>query len=221
MKIDFNLMGKLASEYDYQYLVEEFYGNIIANKLDKKFGIYVGFEHNTFKIDSLDLNIPFREVESYEALEKMIADKMGGNETDTKLKNKFQYFISDFRLTEKPNEIKKKSCYHDFFNTMGFFDLIWWVKKNEFIRNGTIGHQMMDNAQNYADSNENDSTTYFHPIGNCLRYQIRHCEWINLETVDSAFEGWQMKFLKNGKIQFKGISKEDWDKILYIFKICQ
>lgn len=46
MIIDYDLMAKLAKDYDYQYQIEELYGNLIANRLDKDFDIYVSFNES-------------------------------------------------------------------------------------------------------------------------------------------------------------------------------
>ena len=64
---------------------------------------------------------------------------------------------------------------------MMFFDLLWYLKTNEFIRDGS---------------------------------------WIDLTTVDPKFSGLQIKFFQNGKVQMKGLSTEDWDKIIHLDEIC-
>lgn len=59
MVIDYDLMAKLAKEYDYQYQIEEIYGNLIANRLDKDFDIYVAFNesYKEFTCEALGLKI--------------------------------------------------------------------------------------------------------------------------------------------------------------------
>ena len=41
-----------------------------------------------------------------------------------------------------------------------------------------------------------------------------------MTTVDPKFRGWQIKFFQNGKVQMKGLSVEDWDKIIHLDEIC-
>ena len=102
---------------------------------------------------------------------------------------------------------------------MMFFDLLWYLKTDEFIRDGSIGHKLMDVAQSYADKYTDDTATYFYPRSE-LQYQVRYGEWIDMTTVDPKFSGWQIKFFQNGKVQMKGLSTEDWDKIIHLDEIC-
>ena len=102
---------------------------------------------------------------------------------------------------------------------MIFFDLLWYLKTNEFIRDGSIGSNLMNVAQSYADKYTDDTATYFYPR-TYLQYQIRYGAWIDLATVDPKFNGWQIKFFQNGKVQMKGLSTEDWDKIVHLDEIC-
>ena len=41
-----------------------------------------------------------------------------------------------------------------------------------------------------------------------------------MTTVDPKFSGLQIKFFQNGKVQMKGLSAEDWDKIVHLDEIC-
>ena len=102
---------------------------------------------------------------------------------------------------------------------MMFFDLLWYLKTDEFVRDGSIGHKLMDVAQDYADKYSDDNATYFYPRS-VLQYQIRYGSWIDLTTVDPKFSGLQIKFFQNGKVQMKGLSSEDWDKIVHLDEIC-
>ena len=94
------------------------------------------------------------------------------------------------------------------------------IKTNEMKRDGSIGYELMNDSQDYSDKYPNDKATFFYPR-NGLQYQIRYGDWIDLTTVDAMFSGWSIKFFKNGKIQMKGISTKDWDKIITIFNICE
>ena len=100
-----------------------------------------------------------------------------------------------------------------------FFDLLWYLKTNEFIRYSSIGNNLMNIAQEYADKYTDDTATYFYPRA-YLQYQIRYGTWIDLATVDPKFSGWQIKFFQNGKVPMKGLSVEDWDKIVHLDEIC-
>jgi hypothetical protein len=159
-----------------------------------------------------------RDVKSYDELHDLIKDKIGDDNEDALLKNKFKYFMDYIKVESKIGEIKDYSSYS--FDTMGFFDLLWYLKTDKFLRDGSKGHELMNVAQDYADKYPNDNATYFYPR-TYLQYQIRYGSWIDMTTVDAKFSGWMVKFFKNGKIQIKGMSDEDWNKIVYIYDICE
>ena len=71
----------------------------------------------------------------------------------------------------------------------------------------------------FADKYSDDNATYFYPRSG-LQYQVRYGSWIDLTTVDPKFSGLQIKFFQNGKVQMKGLSSEDWDKIVHLDEIC-
>ena len=217
MEINYDFMAELARDYEYQYQVEELYGKMIASKLSKEFGIYVGFQDRYFICDSVGFKVYFRDVKDYKQLYSMIKDKIGDDVDDTKLKDKFHYLFSELSVESKIGE------FHDYsrgsFDSMQFFDLLWYLKTDEFVRGGSIGHKLMDVAQEYADKYTDDTATYFYPRS-VLQYQIRYGSWIDLTTVDPKFSGLQIKFFQNGKVQMKGLSAEDWDKIIHIDEIC-
>ena len=73
MNIDYKLMAELAEQYEYEYQVIDLYGKLIANKLDKEFGIFVGFDESSdcFNIDALGKKIYFRDVKDYDSLKKI------------------------------------------------------------------------------------------------------------------------------------------------------
>lgn len=217
MTIDYDLLAELAKEYEYQYDVEDLYGKMIASKLSEEFGIYVGFRDRYFICDSVGFKVYFRDVKDYKQLYSMIKDKIGDGADDAKLKDKFHYLFGELSVESKIGE------FHDYsrgsFDSMQFFDLLWYLKTDEFIRDGSIGHKLMDVAQNYADKYPTDNATYFYPRSG-LQYQVRYGEWIDMTTVDPKFSGWQIKFFQNGKVQMKGLSAEDWDKIIHINEIC-
>ena len=133
------------------------------------------------------------------------------------MKDKFHYLFSELSVESKIGE------FHDYsrgsFDSMQFFDLLWYLKTDEFVRGGSIGHKLMDVAQEYADKYTDDTATYFYPRS-VLQYQIRYGSWIDLTTVDPKFSGLQIKFFQNGKVQMKGLSTEDWDKIVHLDEIC-
>ena len=217
MVVDYDFMAELARDYEYQYQVEDLYGKMIASKLSKEFGIYVGFRDRYFICDSVGFKVYFRDVKDYKQLYSMIKDKIGDDVDDTKLKDKFHYLFDEISVESKVGE------FHDYsrgsFDSMGFFDLLWYLKTDEFIRDGSIGRKLMDVAQDYADKYTDDTATYFYPR-TYLQYQIRYGTWIDLATVDPKFNGWQIKFFQNGKVQMKGLSTEDWDKIVHLDEIC-
>ena len=217
MVVDYNLLAELAKEYEYQYDVEDLYGKMIANKLSEEFGIYVGFRDRYFICDSVGFKVYFRDIKDYKQLYTMIKDKIGDGADDAKLKDKFHYLFGELSVESKIGE------FHDYsrgsFDSMQFFDLLWYLKTDEFIRDGSIGHKLMDVAQAYADKYKDDTATYFYPR-TYLQYQIRYGSWIDLSTVDDKFSGWQIKFFQNGKIQMKGLSAEDWGKIIHVDEIC-
>lgn len=220
MVIDYDLLAKLAKEYDYEYQVEDFYGKLIAQKLDKEFNVYVEFNesYNEFRCDAIGLKIRMNDVKSYEDLREIFKNKFETNSDDAFLKNKFKYFMSDIEVESKIGELKDYSSYS--FDTMGFFDLLWYVKTDEFRRDGTKGSELMKIAQEYADKYPNDNATFFYPRSG-LQYQIRFGEWIDMTTVDAKFSGWMIKFFRNGKIQIKGINDKDWNKIVHVKEVCK
>lgn len=217
MVVDYDLLAELAKEYEYQYDVEDLYGKMIASKLSEEFGIYVGFRDRYFICDSVGFKVYFRDVKDYKQLYSMIKDTIGDGADDAKLKDKFHYLFGELSVESKVGE------FHDYsrgsFDSMQFFDLLWYLKTDEFIRDGSIGHKLMDVAQVYADKYKDDTATYFYPR-TYLQYQIRYGSWIDLSTVDDKFSGWQIKFFQNGKVQMKGLSTEDWDKIIHLDEIC-
>lgn len=217
MVVDYDLLAELAKEYEYQYDVEDLYGKMIASKLSEEFEIYVGFRDRYFICDSVGFKVYFRDVKDYKQLYSMIKDTIGDGADDAKLKDKFHYLFGELSVESKVGE------FHDYsrgsFDSMQFFDLLWYLKTDEFIRDGSIGHKLMDVAQAYADKYQDDTATYFYPR-TYLQYQIRYGSWIDLSTVDDKFSGWQIKFFQNGKVQMKGLSVEDWDKIVHIDEIC-
>ena len=217
MVVDYDLFVELAKEYEYQYKVEDLYGDMIASKLSEEFGIYIGFDNRYFTCSSIGFKVYFKDVKDFKQLHDMIADKIGNGADDAKLNDKFYYFFSNVSVESKIGEFHNYDRYS--FNSMSFFDLLWYLKTDEFIRDGSIGHKLMDVAQDYADKYSDDNATYFYPRSG-LQYQIRYGSWIDLTTVDPKFSGWQIKFFQNGKVQMKGLSAEDWDKVIHLDEIC-
>lgn len=217
MVIDYDLLAKMAKDYKYEYEVEDLYGKMIANKLDQEFDIYIGYRDKYFISDAIDLKVYFRDIKDYNELYNLIKAKIGEDDTDAKLKSKFHYLFNEVGIESKVGEMKDYS--RSSFDSMGFFDLLWYLKTGELERDGRIGHKLMDVAQDYADKYIDDTSTYFYPR-NYLQYQIRKGEWIDLTTVDPKFSGWQVKFFQNKKIQIKGMSDEYWDKIVHLDEIC-
>ena len=113
MVIDYDLMARLAKEYDYEYQVEDFYGKLIAQKLDKDFDVYVNFNesYNEFTCDALGLKISMRDIKDYESLHKIFEEKLSENADDIHLKNKFKSLMDDFRLGDKVGELYDSSRY--------------------------------------------------------------------------------------------------------------
>lgn len=218
MEINYDFMADLARDYEYQYQVEELYGTLIANKLDKEFGVSVRFDERSkyFTCNALGINVSMHQLKDYNDLFDMIQAKLDEGENDAKLKDKFKWLFNDLSVESKVGEFHNYS--RTSFNTMGFFDLLWYLKTDEFVRDGSIGHKLMDVAQAYADKYPNDNATYFYPK-DYLQYQIRYGSWIDMTTVDPKFSGWQIKFFQNGKVQMKGMKDSDWDKINYIYQI--
>ena len=219
MVVDYDFMAELARDYEYQYQVEELYGKLIAKYLDKQFDIYVSFDERSkyFRCDAIGLNVSMNKLNDYDELFDIIKSKLGNVGDEAKLKNKFHYLFDEISVESKVGEFHNYS--RTSFPTMIFFDLLWYLKTNEFIRDGSIGHKLMDVAQEYADKYTDDNSTYFYPRS-VLQYQIRYGSWIDLTTVDPKFSSLQIKFFQNGKVQMKGLSSEDWDKIVHLDEIC-
>lgn len=219
MKIDYNNLDKLAKEFKQESQIEDVYYSLIANKLDKDFNVYTAYRENTgnFECDTLGLKINAKNIDSYEDLYKLFQSKVSSASDDAYLRTKFStLFQNDIALGSKAGEFK---IWNSYFK-MGFLDMLWWVKTDEYIRDGSIGHGLMDKAQDYADAHPEDTDTFFYPRSG-LQYQLRYGEWIDMATVDSEFSGWTIKFFQNGKAQMKGLSKDEWALIENLNIICQ
>ena len=219
MRIDYDFMTDLAREYDYQYQVENLYGHMIAKHLDKEFDIYVDFDetYKQFICDALGLKISMRDVKDYESLHKIFEEKLSDNSDDVHLKNKFKSLMDDFRLGDKVGEMYDSSRYS--LPVYSLLDILWYIKTDEWKRDLSIGNELEKTAQRYADEYPNDTATLFYPTHGLL-YRLRYSSWIDMITVDPKFEGWQLKFFQNGKIQIKGMSQDDWDKLVHLDEIC-
>jgi hypothetical protein len=219
MIVDYDLLAELAREYDYQYQVEELYGNMIAKQLDKDFDVYVDFNetYKEFNCEALGLKISMRDVKDYESLHKIFEEKLSDNADEIHLKNKFKSLMDDFRLGTKVGELYDSSRYS--LPTYALLDILWYIKTDEWKRDLTIGNSLEKTAQQYADKYPNDTATLFYPTHG-LQYQPRYGSWIDMTTVDPKFSGWELKFFQNGKIQIKGMTQEDWDKLVRLDEIC-
>ena len=133
------------------------------------------------------------------------------------MKNKFKSLIDDFRLGNKVGELYDNSRYS--LPVYALLDILWYIKTDEWKRDLSIGNELEKTAQQYADKYPNDTSTLFYPTHG-LQYQPRYGKWIDMLTVDPKFSGWQLKFFQNGKIQIKGMSDDDWNKLVYLDEIC-
>ena len=219
MEINYDLLAELAKNYKYQMYVEELYGRLIADKLSQEFDIHIAFDERSkyFICDSIDFQVRFYDVKDFDQLHDMIEDKIGDGAEDAKLYELFNYFFDNVSVESKVGEFHNYS--RGSFPSNAFFTLLWYIKTDELMRDYSIGSKLMDTAQAYADKYSNDYATFFYPR-TYLQYQVRYGEWIDLTTVDSKFSGWQIKFFQNNKIQMKGISNQDWDKIIHLAEIC-
>ena len=217
MEINYDFMADLARDYKWEYQVADFYGKLVANKLDQEFDVYVGYDNGYFRCDAIGLKVSIHDVKDYNDLFDMIKAKLEGGESDAKLKNKFHYLFDNLSVESKVGEFHNYS--RGSFDTQQFFDLLWYLKTDEFRRDGSKGSELMNQAQNYADKYPNDNATFFYPR-DYLQYQIRYGSWIDMTTVDSKFSGWEIKFFQNNKVQMKGLSDNDWETIIHIDEIC-
>lgn len=219
MEINYDFMADLARDYEYQYQVRDFFGKLVANKLDKEFDVYVGYNESNgyFTCNSIGFKVRFDEVKTYNDLFDMIQAKLNEGESDAKLKDKFHYLFDDLSVESKVGE------FHNYarvsFDTQQFFDLLWYLKTDELRRDGSKGSELMNQAQAYADKYPNDNSTFFYPR-DYLQYQIRYGSWIDMTTVDPKFSGWEIKFFQNNKVQMKGMKDSDWNKIIHIDEVC-
>lgn len=219
MQIDYDILDKLARESNSLQLIQDLYGNFIAHKLDKDFDIFVSYNerNRSFECDTLGLKVNMKDIDSYEELYELFQSKVSSASDDAYLKTKFStLFQNDIALGSKVGEFK---IWNSYFK-MGFLDMLWWVRTDEYIRDGSIGHGLMDKAQDYADAHPEDTDTFFYPRSG-LQYQLRYGEWIDMATVDSEFSGWTIKFFQNGKAQMKGLSKDEWALIENLSIICK
>lgn len=223
MEINYDFMADLARDYEYQYQVEELYGNLVANKLSQEFDIHVAFDERSkyFICDSIGFKIRFYDVKDFKQLHDMIEEQIGDNVEDAKLYELFNYFFDQVSVESKVGEFRDygRTSISSPFSSNTFFTLLWYIKTDKMMNNYSIGSDLMNVAQNYADKYPNDNATYFYPRSG-LQYQVRYGEWIDMTTVDPKFSGWQIKFFQNGKVQMKGISDKDWDKIIHLDEIC-
>ena len=219
MEINYDFMADLARDYEYQYQVEELYGKLIAHKLYKDFGVYVSFDERSkyFRCDSIGLNVSMNKLKDYNDLFDMIQEKLSDGVEDAKLYDLFKYFFDNVSVESKVGEFHNYS--RGSFPSNVFLTLLWYIKTDDVMKDYSIGSKLMDIAQDYADKYPNDSATFFYPR-TYLQYQVRYGEWIDLTTVDPKFSGWQIKFFQNGKVQMKGLSNDNWDKIIHLDEIC-
>lgn len=223
MTIDYDLLAKLARDYEYQFQVEELYGKLVANKLSQEFDIYIAFdERNKYFIgESIGFKVRFYDVKDFKQLHDMIEEQIGDGVEDAKLYELFNYFFDQVYVESKVGEFRDyaRTRTTSAFSSNSFFTLLWYIKTDKMMNDYSIGSDLMNMAQNYADKYPTDNATYFYPR-NGLQYQVRYGEWIDMTTVDPKFSGWQIKLFQNGKVQMKGLSAEDWDKIVHIDEIC-
>lgn len=223
MTIDYDLLADLARNYEYQFQVEELYGKLIAHKLSQEFDIYIAFDERSkyFICDSIGFKIRFYDVKDFKQLHDMIEEQIGDGVEDAKLYELFNYFFDQVSVESKVGEFHSygRTSISSPFSSNTFFTLLWYIKTDKLMKDYSIGSELMNVAQNYADKYPNDNATYFYPRSG-LQYQVRYGEWIDMTTVDAKFSGWQMKFFQNGKVQMKGISDKDWDKIVHLDEIC-
>ncbi len=219
MTVDYDLLAELARNYEYQFQVEELYGKLVANKLSQEFDIYVMFDERSkyFICESIGFKVRFYDVKDFKQLHDMIEEQIGDGAEDAKLYDLFNYFFDNVSVESKVGE------FHNYargpFPTNVFFTLLWYLKTSEIMKDYSIGGKLENIAQDYADKYPDDKATFFYPR-TYLQYQIRYGEWIDMTTVDPKFSDWQIKFFQNGKVQMKGLSTEDWDKIVHLDEIC-
>ena len=223
MEIDYDFMAELAKNYKYQTYIEELYGKLIANKLSQEFDIHVAYDERNkyFICESIGFNVHFYDVKDFKQLRDMIEEQIGDGVEDAKLYELFNYFFDQVSVESKVGEFRDygRTRMTSPFSSNAFFTLLWYIKTNKIMNDYSIGSDLMNVAQNYADKYPTDNATYFYPRSG-LQYQVRYGEWIDMTTVDPKFTGWQIKFFQNGKVQMKGLSTEDWDKIIHLDEIC-
>ena len=86
MTVDYDFLADLARDYEYQYLVEELYGKLVANKLSQEFDIYIAFDERNkyFICDSIGFKIRFYDVKDFRQLHDIIEEQIGDGVEDAK-----------------------------------------------------------------------------------------------------------------------------------------
>lgn len=80
-------------------------------------------------------------------------------------------------------------------------------------------NKLWHNAQEYADKHRDEKDTAFMHQGPSPIGIARVGEFINFATVDPMFDGIKVKLFKNGKIEIKGLSSDEWDRIVKIVNL--
>lgn len=237
MNIDFDLLEDL---YKSGYIVDgeskcktwlEFaYNKGLEEYLKDKFSAEVWIRNNPRKNEyTLKILSNNKEFDLTNASITDIENFMKSNITDSKedreIKETFRLLKNeDVSLGEKPYTIY---AYGEFFYTFNeVLNLLCYarggiseVKANKS-NNNNMNKLIYVARENSEDNWETDKETPFVFDWNRIG-DVRVGAFIDMSYADKEFDGIYVKLYKNGKIEFKGLSSSDWDKIAEVISILE
>lgn len=236
MNIDFDLLKDLYEsgyivdgDSKYKSWLESAYNKGLEQYLKDKFSAEVWIHHNTRKNEyTLEIISNNKKLDLNNASISDIENFMKSNITDSKEEREIKEVFRSLKnggvsLGEKPYSIY---AYGEFFYTFSnVLDLLCYVYGgiSEVKANESKGSHLNELLYIARDNSETDWQTNKETpfINGAYSQDIRLGTFVDMSYADEEFDGIYVKFYKNGKIEFKGLSSSDWDKIVYVISILE
>jgi len=217
MKVDLNHLVNLIKEYDENfYYTENLYAKLIAKELSKKFGIHFSVDNSSIQCDSLGFDESLHKFNTYESLERTIKDLLGNDYTDVQLKGRYDYSMSNFYFDKnKIGRFSYRGVPLDIsYSIASLFDILLYGLTGEATKNLAEANEL----EKKAKKNDDDNALFFR-----TRYStaLNYGTWVDLgKAVDKFFDGISLKIFQNQNGLIKGLTDEEWQRILYLQDIC-